>query len=381
MTPPRDDDVVEEFMCMFLNPIPHTVAAHFIRCRRPGTKDVHAEDHCACCWSESETVEITIPNRHTAMIHYLEQWPHDKEDALHVWLLRGVGMPGYWEGDFGPADGEAHAAFYARFGSWRLPVEIHRCLTGRMDPASLGHCPRLHAAYGWLREHAVRLHPGCAIPRALRYDNAVRGFMARYALLPHAVALQFCLTRGERNHVKGVAKFMAFGDDSTHPSLDPVRRWVMRSAGWDLSELPVPGVGSALLCGLQRSGYLGSWSRLPYAVALHVVIGPGERAMADWLTAALTARHPAILRQSTHTYFDKPDRVMWQWLVKSVGRRGCDHFRNRRLHRAFFVQFGSWRLPDDVVERLDHRSGTWGLSDVLAEMYEWMIQHDACCVY
>ena len=198
--------------------------------------------------------------------------------------------------------------------------------------------------------------------------------MTQYALLPHAVALQFCLNQGERTNVAGVLKYMAFGVEMANPGLDPVRRWVMRSAGWDLFELPVPGLGAALLYGLQRSGYVLTWSRLPYAVALHIVIGPKERAMADWLTVALAARHPAILEPGTRI-MTKSDRVVWDWLMKSVGRRGTDRFRNRHVHRAFFTQFGSWRLPDDVVERLDHRTGTWGLSHVLAEMYEWMIQH------
>ena len=232
----------------------------------------------------------------------------------------------------------------------------------------------------WLLAHSNVLHPSCVVPMDIGWNKAVRSFMAEYMVLPHAVALQFCLTPDERRNVEAVADYMAFGSDSENPSLDPVRRWVMRSAGWDLPELPVAGVGQALLDGLHARGHLLTWSRLPYAVALHLGIGRRERAMADWLRGELRLHHPGILRLSARGRADAagPDGHVWHWLMKSTGREGRKTgFTNKNSKRAFYREFGSWRLPDEVVERLDRRIGLWGLSPILADMYHWMIVNDA----
>lgn len=391
-------DVIDQFVCLFLNPIPHHVAVHFVAGHDPVETTAY-DNNWLRYWSGIPTpaadgvtrgpmyedaIRVTPTSRHCKMIQFVvkclgQQQENPAEgDAFTAWLLRGIGLPQYWQGDFGSIDLDTHIGFHARFGSWRLPFEINQCLDGRSNPVFL--CPLLRDMRDWLLAHSSVLHPGCVVPKAIGWNTAIRSFMSAYMVLPHAVALQFCLTSDERRNIAAVTEYMAFGSDSANPSLDPVRRWVMRSAGWDLPELPVAGVGQSLLDGLHAKGHLKTWSRMPYAVALHIGIGRRERAMADWLREELKLHHPAILKWS-HKGRDTsagPDGDVWYWLMKSVGRESRNMlFRSNNVHRGFYRQFGSWRLPDEVVERLDRNIGVWGLSPILADMYHWMIENKA----
>jgi hypothetical protein len=390
--------VIEQFVCLFLNPVPQHVAVHFASGHAP-VEMTECDNNWLCYWAGiptpaangvsrvpmyEEAIRVTPTRRHCKMIRTVSQCLKQQQDtpsegdAFKDWLLRGLGLPEYWQGDFGAEDFETHIGFHAQFGSWRLPPEITRCLDGRIHQMSL--CPLLRDMRDWLLTHSCVLHPSCAVPKPIRWNTAVQSFMVKHLVLPHGVALQFCLTPDERRNIAAVADYMAFGSDSLNPSLDPVRRWVMRSAGWDLPEIPVLGVGKALLDGLHAKGHLTNWSCLPYAVALHLGIGRRERAMSDWLQEQLRLHHPAILTSSSKKMdvAAGPNGKVWYWLMKSVGRAG-QHlgFKNGTKHRAFYRQFGSWRLPDEVVERLDRHTGVWGLSPVLVDMYHWMIENEA----
>ena len=417
-------DVMERFVCMFLNPIPHHVAVHFVSAHVPIEAKAHetntdwlrywsgiptpaASDAITVGPMYEDAIRLIPASRHVAMLDFITRLLHpvDAKTAdvevekrvvasfdkavdtmmspMHAWLLRGIGFPQYWEGDFGSMDADTQVAFHNRFGSWRFPFELQQCLDGRIDSTSLP--PLLRDMRDWLLRFTDVLHPSCHVPRNLCFDPTVRAFMGQYAVLPHAVALQFCLTADEWSMVGAVRSLLSFGASSNNPCLDPVRRWVMRGAGYDLPELPVPGVGRSLLRGLQFRGHLRDWDHIPYAVALHIGISAREQAMANWLRVELQTHHPAIMESVANggkttgvRILTASDRAVWVWLMKSVGRRGnVSGFRKRHIHLSFYRRFGSWRVPEDVLCRLDYRSGVYGLSPILCDMYHWMVEHIA----
>ena len=390
--------VIGRFMCRFMNPIPHRVAVQLVVAGGPMSSVT--TDNWLRYWSglptlapdgavHNPTYEMAIRQtpapRHMAMLLFLLNQPNVRDHmavpngGFLTWLLRAMGCPGFSEEDFTVDNAAMHRAFHARFGSWRMPTELRSALDGRVDPNAL--TPLLRDMFDWLLSYKPEPMLG-PVAAEMGWDNTIRAFMTRYGVLPHAVALQFCLTPDEWQNVAAVTEYMNVSESDDHPHrMQSIHHWIRQSAGW---HVPAAGMGGAHLLGLHHRKQLLLWDCLPYAVALHICIGDHERAMTGWLARELHAHHPVIMnmvaqkKSNSRKCRQSNNRHIWYWLMRSVGRAGsCTGFPTHQQHRAFQRRFGSWRIPDEVIERLDHRSGAHGLPPVLEAMYHWIVEHNA----
>ena len=355
--------VIGRFLCRFMNPIPHHVAVQLVCGPDAMQMGATAHDNWLRYWSGLPTrapdgtvhspayemaIRMTPAPRHLAMLVFLLEQPNVRcNDAInpggfHTWLLHAMGFPGVSEEDFQLDDAATHHAFHARFGSWRLPAELRFCLDGRVDPSGL--TPLLRDMLDWLLSHRMAAEPiRGPVAKEMGWDDTAQAFLSRYGILPHAVALQFCLTSDEWQNVAAVTDYMKAAE-SDHRR-DSIRQWILQSAGWRVA---ATGVGGTHLLGLHHREKLLLWDCLPYAVALHISIGDHDRTMAEWLAEELRTHHPVIMQMiaskktSCRSGTSGRDRHIWHWLMRSVGRAGsCTGFRTHQQHRSFYRRFGS----------------------------------------